>query len=359
MTNDLKFSLAELADADAPPSTIDIDKARHDGRRQAVVGRLAPIGTGVAVVAACGIAVSGMVGGSAAKQSAPAGGSNATTQTQAPAKTTGFTGTDPLHAHVRFGPLPAGWQWGETEDGADYGNHTAAFKGSDPTKDAFASIQITDQRRGPDKFGPNATSQVASVPGLSKAEYITVPADGIGFKEPMYHLQWQTAAGTWAVLSVSHAGSADAAKALMDSLAAGAVVGDTEVPLPLHVDGLPKDFPAYSQELNVPGLSTGGKKAFSVDLVFGSGGRQVLITAETTGPSSNPYTKAPEGAAPPPPPSTPTVKPDRACKDDNGLTVCVTTQVGVLDSVGGAKGLLDHITSLGTDRANWTTHVIG
>jgi hypothetical protein len=62
-------------------------------------------------------------------------------------------------------------------------------------------------------------------------------------------------------------------------------------------------------------------------------------------------------------PSTP-YRPASAesCKDSKGLRICVTDHPAVgrdaLASVGGAEGLLNRITSLGTDPAQWTTHVV-
>jgi hypothetical protein len=358
MTHDLKFSLEELADADAPPSSIDIDKARHDGRRKLATARLAPVGAGLAVVAACGIAVSGIAGGGSSPTSAAGGSPSTSTQGamgQGPAKkVAALTGIDPLHAHAAFGKLPAGWKLGTVEDGADYSNHTAAFKGDDPTTGPYASIQITDKKRSAETFHPAATVRPANVPGLRDGEYITVPADGIGFKEMAYNLQWQTAQGTWATLSVFRAGSAEAAQELMNSLATGAVISDTEVPLPLHIDGLPKGLAVGTQERNVPGWEG---KSFAIQMDFGSGDRQLYITAEPSGPAPSPHTATSSGI-PTPPANTNPIKYDRACKDDNGLTICVNAREGVLDSVGGAKGLLKHVTSLGTERANWTTHVL-
>ncbi|NUP52786.1 MAG: hypothetical protein HOW97_36500, partial [Catenulispora sp.] len=65
MTHDLHTSLedfAEAAYADAPPSTVDIGRARADGRRRLLTARLAPVGGGVAVVAACALVVNGLGG---------------------------------------------------------------------------------------------------------------------------------------------------------------------------------------------------------------------------------------------------------------------------------------------------------
>jgi hypothetical protein len=356
MTNDLKTELTLLAHEEAPFSTIDISKAQREGRRRMLTGRLAAAGTGVVVIAACGLAIGGLAGGGDAATTRPAAPGGTTPAGTAPAAKVpvAFTGTDPLSAHASFGRLPAGWRTGSVEDGPDYGNHIEAYGGADKQTGPRADLEISGEERTTESFGPSATSAPATVPGGQKAEYITLPVSGLAFSTPEYGLQWQTPKGTWATLFVTHTGAKDASLALLDSLAAGVTLGETQVPLPLHVDGLPKDFPARSQELNVPGFEG---KAFEVELVFGGGDRQVIVTAEPSEPKAVPQTDPSRAAISPPP--TGTVKPDRACKDDKGLTVCATTKPGVLASVGGAQGLLDHITSLGADNAKWTTHVVG
>jgi hypothetical protein len=103
MTHDLKSSLddfAEAAYADAPPSTIDLGKARADGRRRIAVTRLAPVGGGVAVVAACALVVTTLGGTSPADK----------TDRNSPAADRTFTGTDPLVSVGTFGWLPDGFK---------------------------------------------------------------------------------------------------------------------------------------------------------------------------------------------------------------------------------------------------------
>ena len=50
------------------------------------------------------------------------------------------------------------------------------------------------------------------------------------------------------------------------------------------------------------------------------------------------------------------------CADSNGLTVCVEGDARAMTAppmaaIGGAKGLLQRIKSLGTDSTGWTTNV--
>ena len=252
MTNDLKTELTLLADEEAPLSTIDISRAQQDGRRKMLTGRLAAAGTGVAVVAACGLAVGGLAGGGDGATTRPAASGGTAPAAKVPVA---FTGTDPLSSHASFGQLPAGWQTGSIEDGPDYGNHIEAYSGTDKQTGPYANLEITGKERAAGTFDPYATSAPATVPGSPKAEYITIPARDKVYPTAQYGLQWQTPQGTWATLFVSHVGSKDANLALLDSLAAGVTLDETPVPLPLHIDGLSKDFPARSEELNVPGFA--------------------------------------------------------------------------------------------------------
>jgi hypothetical protein len=136
------------------------------------------------------------------------------------------------------------------------------------------------------------------------------------------------------------------------------------VPLPIHIEGLPKGVTLGEASLDDP--AEVGATGFSMGLAYQSGtepgtGRQVSISVSSgsqpkpAGSHTDALAKAGIKVSPTPARDT--------CKDSKGLHICVQEDPGPagpdpLASVGGAQGLLDRITSLGTDRANWTTHVV-
>jgi hypothetical protein len=118
------------------------------------------------------------------------------------------------------------------------------------------------------------------------------------------------------------------------------------VPLPFHIEGLPKDASLGEATLNNP--VTVGKPGFTAGVLYtdsqvtGGPGTFTVSASTVTDPTQS--TTAPA-----------------ACKVSEGVRICVLDHPGgddALASVGGAQGLLNRITSLGTDPAKWTTHVV-
>ena len=358
MTHDLKWSLEDLADADyteAPPSTIDIAKARHDGRRKMVTARLAPVGTGIAVVAVCGLAVSGIAGGNGASSAAPNAGSGNTPPQSAAAGSSFTTGTDPLLTHASYTWMPAGWVAGTKDGGPDYGDHNAIQAPGNPAAKenpaAFVNLQVTATEL---PLIEGSTTETASLTGSQKAFWIHMP-NSVGFDPKDLALVWQTSSGAWVNLYSTHLGGGDAAKATLKSIAEGVALGDKPVPLPVHIEGLPKSLTPHQTELNTPALNGTGT-GWDVQLMFNRADQAaVLVSVTPTGQPTAAEHAGDGNSVPPPPSGTPKTQPAKECKDDNGLHICVTDYSG--DS-GQAKDLLERITSLGTDQANWTTHVL-
>ena len=365
MTHDLKTSLDDLAEAefaDAPHSTIDIGRARADGRRRILASRLAPIGGGVAVVAACALVVNGLGGASPAK---PQAGTSA-------AAGHDFTGTDPLTAVAAFGYLPDGFQTAGHSVGPVYGNSVTARTKPLPwghgTEPAILSLGQSGGELWLQKY---ETKIAVTVAGSQKAYLITNPAD-LPTEPSELTLEWQTASGSWLSLAAQNQTMPDAAmKAQLLKVADSVTAADAAVALPLHVEGMPKD--AVLAQVTLESPIEVGQGGVSVGLSYYSGtatpdSASFTITAISAGFSDgqvDPLTGLVSNSAPAA--SVPGAKPapstDNACKDAGGLHICVQespgkTGVNPLASVGGVQGLLNHITSLGTNPANWTTHVV-
>lgn len=338
MTHDLKTLLdghVEAEYVDAPVSTFDLSRAREDGRRHVLASRLAPIGGGVAVVAACALVVNGLGGTSSA---------GAGTQATSAAAGHGFTGTDPLAAGARFGWLPAGFKATAHYSG-DSGNGVTAetdqtYSGTAATAPALVLTSSATEPSEP----AGTTRKPVTVAGSRRAYLVTNPyvgANGLS-------VDWQTASGSWLRLSGILAGDQEAT---LLKVADSAAADGAAVPLPVHIEGLPKGFTLETAELDDPAAI--GVDGFNVVLAYhkpGDSSPSFSITA--SGGKSVAATNPHIGSAEPK---------GGTCEDSDGLHICVQDdQHGPdpLASIGGAKGLLDRITSLGTDPANWTTNVV-
>jgi hypothetical protein len=367
VTQDLKTSLEELADAeyaDAPASTVDIGRARTDGRRRMIAARVAPLGGGLAVVAACALVVNGLGGTSPTRHAVPS--TPTTTGTSTPVRHF-VTGTDPLTAVARFGWLPDGYLAATYTSGADYGAgviaRTTEPRSGTPVTPSRLTLTswATEPRLGADEIKTSAT-----VAGSSQAYLVTTPADATGIPAEL-SLLWRTGSGSWLKLGDYTALQGADLKALLIKVADSVTSDGAAVPLPIHIEGLPKGVTLGAANLNDPlnvgtdgfgmGLSYRSGNSPTTDHYFsigvaptGQAGDQPN-PAKATGPSASaPLTPVSPGPAP-------------VCKDSEGLHICVQDDLkqpgpDPLASIGGAKGLLDRITSLGTDRANWTTHVV-
>ena len=338
MMHDVKTLLDEHVEAeytDAPVSTFDLGRAREDGRRRVRASRLAPIGGGVAMVAACALVVNGLGGLS------PAGSDTSATSAAAGHD---FTGTDPLTAGARFGWLPAGFHATAHYSG-DYGNGVTAETDQtySNTSTTPQSLALTSSATEPSE--PNGVTRKPTTVAGSRQAYLVknpyVGANGLS-------VDWQTASGSW--LRLSGVLAADQEATLL-KVADSAAADGTAVPLPIHVQGLPKGFALDAAELRDPSA-------------LGTDGFNVLLQFHKPGASSPSFSISASGgkSVTPTNPKVATAYPTGGtCKDSDGLHICVQDDQhdpDPLASIGGAKGLLDRITSLGTDKADWTINVV-
>ena len=356
MTHDLKTSLEAFTEAEyaaAPASTIDIGRARADGRRKASAHRLAAIGGGVAVVAACALVVNALGGTS------PAAGKNVGAGTGQQH----FTGTDPLTAIGKFGWLPPGFQTSMYAGGVNHGNGVtartkpAAQTGVPVTPPGLILTSSRVEPTHPDYYKKTETT----VKGSSKAYILHNPGDAPDIPDEL-SLEWQTASGSWFTLGGDYEIHGAELEALLTKVAESVVTHSTAVPLPIHVEGLPKGVNLGDGLLQDPAVV--GEDGFQLTLGYQIAPNQgsfsvsaMPIGWQAVPPNGISKTQQAGGQS-----TTPVDDATHACKDSDGLRICVVNYgengVDSLASVGGAKGLLDRITSLGTDRANWTTNVV-
>ncbi|MEZ0108121.1 hypothetical protein ABH920_002119 [Catenulispora sp. EB89] len=357
MNQDLKTSLVELADAeyaDAPPSTIDIGRARADGRRRMITARVAPAAGGLAVVAACALVANGLGGTSPAERPEPA-----------PALAGDLTGTDPLTEVASFGYLPDGYQVATHEYDYSSGSTTVTLEtkpqvpSSKPSYLNPSRLELTPSATEPRPLTSETKTDV-KVKGSAKA-YILHNNDGGTTGTYPDRLVWQTASGSWFTLAAYDQPHGTQLRETLIEIADSVAVKNFSLPMPIHVEGMPTRGTLVDARLDDPLVVGQDPSAVGTTLSYTDGKHIdisfsiIVIPVGWTDPQStvplSAYPKLPNDGT-------------NACKDSEGLQICVLDSHGgisgvdPLDSVGGAKGLLDRITSLGKNPSNWTTQVL-
>ena len=344
----LARALHSIAAEDAPPSRVDPDRACADGRR-ILRNRRAAAGLGgtfaVAVVAAAALGAGHVFGGPRA--AAPA--------TEASTPAVRAQGWDPLVAPAAFGWLPANAQNVNYSVAPGPGQGPAALAkggeisdgrvGHDP---AFIWLTALDPSAPAPKAGPANDGfgriLIAAPDVNGRAAYWAVDPSkrdpDLGAAGILY---FQSSAGRWANLNAYYLGTDPVTTTLLH-VASTARIGDSPVPLPVQVSGLPADATAPVAEIDRP--TTHGDGTWSVGLSFGTASGAAYVHVDVT-----PYT----GASP-----AGTGSAAKPCKVSNGLQICVQKIGSIADSLlpGGLEGFLHGITSLGTDPAHWTTDVV-
>ncbi|WP_035805434.1 serine/threonine-protein kinase [Kitasatospora mediocidica] len=340
MTDDLSrltARLDELSLVPAPRSTVDIDAALTAGRKQLRGRRLLLAAGSGALVLALGIGTAALPGhGRAATP--PASGRQAEKPTQ----------TDPLVAPAAFGWLPpgadAGVGYGTVPDlGAPETALTASGAG-----DAKAAEHI-HLRIYPAGVTPSVGKPAA---GVTQSTFAGPPING-GASSWLIEdasrgggpvdtlLRWQTPTGRWAEVSSSDLREADP-RGTLTHVATDVRFGDTAIPLPLRITGVPKDFTLAGFAINRPGAN--GRAPWNVSGGFTTPdgafiGVGVNFASVVLAPTNG-----------------------QLCSTQGELTVCVfeadAPAPPSLVALGGLPGLLRHITLFGTDEHTWTTQVI-
>lgn len=321
---DLAAELKEIAEDPAPPTTLDIDRARRIGGRRRRL-RTASIIAGCAVVVlGIGIAVPSLVG------------RENTTQDKAatPPAPEIDTRQSPLVAKASFGWLPdsipdIGYGLGSE------GDYTVAkgVVGEFPPM-----VWLSAHDREPRVESPMGKMvKIPTTVNGGKAHWLTTDE-----RDPLnggdIYLRWQAGNGKWAQIHAYYMDFPDLQQ-LVRKIAEDVVVEDRAVPLPLRISSLPENFLNLDMSLNRPAILS--NSAWEVLLRYTVNGADVAIEVHPQG------ARALTGSV---------------CTTANGLDACVLVNLpkaAGLDEIGGARGLLDRITLLGTDESKWTTRVVG
>jgi hypothetical protein len=191
-------------------------------------------------------------------------------------------------------------------------------------------------------------------------------------------LTWQTPTGQWATLRCVFVDKLPDWQTAMTRAAAAVTVGDRDIAMPFHISGLPSDFKDLAALLLHP--PAGPDRGWQAEAAYRVGTSTVSIDATPLGQRTPAGSLLPSAGSVPnadsitvqgsntnpvadlkatPGKGTPS---SFACAEANGLHICVTVigdEPSSLKAIGGPDGLLDTITSLGTDPAKWTTRVVG
>lgn len=338
----LYAAIEELADRPAPPSAIDADDAIRRGHRVVRRRRVARGATGAVVgIAAVAVAVSVL----------PSHGSSGTTGTGAANSSTKATpqhpsgpGTDPLTLSGTFGWLPTnvanvGYSLHETPNQVQAVARGDQVLPSSDTPMIWLNIYPKGTTPTLGQFAGGNTQLRVNAPKVNgqTAYWMTESASDPTNAGDTW-LRWQSPDGQWGELHAYSLDTPDITTELL-RVAAGIDFAPHSVPLPMSISGLPKSAVTVEADLDRPSLS--GDGAWDLALILQVGGATVQISVD---------------------PGTQHSADSGTCKTANGLTACVlvTSPGGLPTSLakGGAAGILDRITLLGTDPANWTTAVV-
>ena len=342
MTDDLATALRTMADSDQPP-VMDVERVLHEGRTSLMRRRMAALGGGTAVLAASALAVGALTGMGSGVDG----------------------GTDSAASHIAYvvdphDPVTTHWQFAYVPPGM------AVYGGEDPT-DQQVSTMLESQNslfqlelipmEAPilidgNPRGAGATEKVSvKVPGTIKAYWqgygkgrITT-SNGEGGQ--MATLDLQLKGGQWQEIGANNIEARADWKEQTLKAAASLVHEDRSVPMPFQVAGaLPQSFTFRGGEARLKnGVADGdimyrlGSENQNIEDIVSIGASTVSGAGNSS--NQNPYL-------------------DSVCKDSKGLTLCVSYPKKVpaeLTALGGPQALLDRVTSLGTDPANWTTDV--
>jgi hypothetical protein len=361
MTDDLTTALRDLAESD-PPRAMDVEKVLHQGQRSLVRRRMGALGGGTAVLAVTGLAVGTLApaGGAGHRGSATATSPATSVTSEAPAPTTptvmptraaAVNPHDPATTYYQFGYLPDGMH------AYGGGNIAAPATGQlDGSVTAYGSSAFELQIDAGIDYDAVKGSPIekipAHVPTAAKAFWVGDGNGAIVKNRPGFgdsaELAWQLPGtdghpGQWLqVIAVNVHARPDWKEQTLKA-AANVVRQDRSVPMPIKIaGGIPKNLNYMSATVMRDNGNTFATLAFDPGDLAG-----VQIYAYKPGST----TLAGIGVQP---------SATSTCADSNGLTLCVVYQApepGPLKAAGGATALLQKVTSLGNDPANWTTDV--
>ena len=355
----LPTALRSMADSGQPPA-MDVDRILRKGRHSRARRRMAALGGGTAAVAATALAVGVLAPlGSAGHGGKQAGPAAPTTTKPAPAAAVptlpaDVNPHDPIQTHWGFGYLPEGMV---AIGGAGSATSTYSTVWAYDRSGLRMQIDALDMPPMIDPGNKNgvATEKVpASVPGAVQAYWLGYGHGQIVSRGPDFYadgvatLVWQLPGGQWLSIAAVHIDDRADWKQQTLKAAAHVVRQNRSVPMPVKLAGIPQGFSHYGATVTRDNADTflefnllaGYDKAHNPEIV-------AILAFKTGG-----HWKPSDGAPP---------QNKSTCKDSNGLTVCISTPVpepAALTAIGGPNALLQRITSLGNDPANWTTDAL-
>jgi hypothetical protein len=369
----LTEQLSRIADEPAPPSAVDLERAVADARRAKSRRRAGGAASGtVAIALAAALFIPTSSGGSGA----PVG--TGQQPTVSPSATAALSGTDPATAQATFSMLPSGFVFGDADvyaAGANTGK-LEDLTAYDTATDQGITLTLPPPGPTPpvadDNGGGLATPVSAPLVGPDQALWYSAP----GTTEAYVHgveLAWEITPNQWVMLDLYGPDTSTAITGLVYQLAEWVQLRPAMVyPLPLHLTpppGLPFLEADYA---NSPPDQSGVKLSFGTPDASVSVGGMVSISVGQTWPvgagdgsptalaSATVSTTTVNGCA---------VTLTAAVNDEvlqapgcDGLEIqinAVGTAVQALQEQGGILGFFRSITWLGSDPANWTTHVLG
>ncbi|MGA6161575.1 hypothetical protein [Amycolatopsis magusensis] len=328
---ELTLKLIELAEVPAPPITVDVERARRDGKRRRRLRTYAVIAGCVTAVVAGGVAAVSVPG-------APAPENRVAGPAPAPALPPVDPAVHPLVAKAGFGWLPDGIFGVEYRVG-EYGTSSLAIGRGENA--AMIWLTVYDQEPPLDRnkqVGPGATRVPVRVAGRDGYWVSRSGADPLNGGDSF--LRWPVGDGRWLDVHAYSLDVRDPEQVLL-RVAEGVTVGDRPVPVPVRISSLPENFELADATLARRPDRGGGP--WELDLRYSVNGANVHLKVTTIG-------------------GRPPKADDPVCTEDKGLVACVTVDRPVaadLGAIGGAEGLLDRLTLLGPDESAWSTRMIG
>lgn len=341
-TQTLPTALHTMADSGQPP-VMDVEHVLHEGRRSLFRRRMATLGGGTAVLAVTALALGTLTGM----------GSGVRSDTDPAASQTSYAVDphDPVVTHWQFGYIPSGM---------------VAYGGVDPTDAQMSTVVESESGRfqldlvpmaapllidgNPRGGGPTEKVSV-KVPGATTAYWLGYGKGRItqsnGEGGQMASLALRLKSGQWLQVDANNLEERSDWKEQTFKAAASLVRADRSVAMPIQLAGaLPQSFVFRGGSVMRKGGVTTG------DLMYRLGPDKLIedivaIEVSTTGSGKNSTMAGANSKA--------------VCKDSKGLTICVLSpakEPAELKAIGGPQALLDRVTSLGTDPADWTTDVI-
>ncbi|GAA1381768.1 hypothetical protein GCM10009639_00050 [Kitasatospora putterlickiae] len=359
----LAAELTALADSPAPGMGSDTAWAVRTGRSRLLRRRLAALGAVTAV--SVGAATLGVVW--------PEGGAGSTVAAAASGSGSGSvgprvgpdTGHDPLVVQATFGWLPAGFDDIEYDKGFSGQPEASQAKAIGPKQ----TNTTTDRNRQllfltvhapgvepPLDLGGGLRYRVDTTPINGRPAYWvgSAPGNPAGVGDDRT-LRFKLADGRWAELHASYMSDADNVANVLVQAATEVRTEPRAVAMPFRIKSLPAGLTPASASLGY-GPEAAGGYPWTASIGFTLNGKWISVTAhpDTTPapPTNGRVTRENSLLA--------SVDVPEACKSSKGVKLCVSAMDGEAPfaSIGGFNGLLDRVTSRGTDENAWTTEVL-